>query len=66
MRWVWSTHVEVHFVSSLALNGFGQKMMDVFSVLAVIEWIGEHRMRYVMCPRCHWVGFAQPNLRYIL
>jgi hypothetical protein len=38
MRWVWSTHVKVHFVSSLALNCFGQKMMDVFSVLAVIEW----------------------------
>ena len=38
MRWVWSTHVEVHIVSLLALKGFGQKMMDVFSVLAVIEW----------------------------
>ena len=27
MGWVWSTHVEMHFVSSLAWKGFGQYML---------------------------------------
>ena len=67
IRWFWSTHVEVHFVSSLALRMALVKKwwMNLVSSLS-LNAIGEHKMRYVMCPRCHWMGFAQPNQRYIL
>jgi len=45
MGWVCSTPVEIHFVSSLALEGFGQ---HIFCVLAAMLWVwSKHVKIYV-------------------
>ena len=41
---VWSTQVEVHFVSLLAFGGFVQ-----------------HKMRVILCPRCHGMGLVNTS-----
>ena len=39
MGWVWSTQVEIHFVSSLSCAGFGQLKLRYIYVLAGIGGI---------------------------
>ena len=48
---VWSTNVEIHFLSSLALLGFGQHNFRYnLSFLAWEEFV-QHKFRYIYGPR---------------
>jgi len=53
MEGVWSTHVEIHFVSLLAWEGFGQHMLGgVFSSHVEINFVSS----------LVWDGFGQHML----
>ena len=62
---VWSTQVEVHFVSSLAFKTFcvlagivGVCSTHVelhFVSLLAWEVFGQHKSRYILCPSWHWM-----------
>ena len=53
-----STHVEVNFVSSLALDGFGQHKLRNNLDLAVMGWVGQHKLRCILCPCWHWMSLV--------
>jgi hypothetical protein len=77
-RWAWSTHVEIHFVRSLATDGFDNTCWDpnfisfgmgwVWStiVLASIGWVSLSRVEMHFVYPLAWNGFSQHKLRYIL
>ena len=68
--WIWSTHVEVHLLFSLPLDGLGQHMVicilslgwharvntwwDAFITFAGIEWAWAN----TLCPRLNWMSFV--------
>ena len=67
MGGAWSTQVEIHFVSSLEWDRFGQhKLRYIFGVLAGIgEILSTHvEMKFLCSLTCD--GFGQHKLRYIL
>ena len=69
MGWVWSTHIEIHFVFSLAWAGFGLSElsyifcprwhgMGLVNARQDIFWVragmeGQHMLWYILCPRWH-------------
>ena len=50
MRCVWSTQVEIHFVSSLAWEGFGQMLRFILRPCWHRKF-GQHMLRFILCHR---------------
>jgi len=64
MEGVWPTHVEIHFVSSLAWEEFGTNW-DTFCVLADMGWVWSTQVEiYYVSSQAK--DFGQNILRYIL
>ena len=60
MGWVWSTHTEMLFVSSLAWEGFGTHVEMLF--VSSLLWAGfRHSRLSYMCPRWHRMGLVNAS-----
>ena len=66
MGGVWSTHVEINFLSSLAWDGFVRHMFDTLCVLADMGgvWSTHVEIHSVSVLAC--LGFGQHMLRCVL
>ena len=64
--WVWSTHVEIHFVSSLIVRVLVNTCWDSYCVHAVMEgvWSTHVEIYFVSSPA--WEEFCQHKLNYNL
>ena len=60
--WVSSIHVVMHFVSSLAWDGFGQHMLwYVFVSSLALDVIDHHVLRCILCIPRHRMGLVKTN-----
>ena len=67
MGWVWSTYVVMHFVSSLAWEGFWSTHVElVFESTLPWDVFENHVLRCILCITWHRDGFDQDKLIYIL
>ena len=65
---VWSTHVEIHFVSSLAFDGNCSSHVDMLFVFTqAYEGIGQHMLIFLFCSgwqRMVWRSHVELHLVY--
>jgi hypothetical protein len=56
---VYSTHVEIHYVASLAWGGFWLTRVGINFVSSLAcGGFGHHMLRFILCPRCHGMGLV--------
>jgi hypothetical protein len=59
MGGVWSTHVEMHFVSSHACDGFGQHMLRcILCPSWQRSYFSQYMLRYILCYSWHGRGLC--------
>ena len=52
-RMVFSTHIELHYVSSLALWNLSRLVEIHFVSSLARDGFGQHKLRCILCSRCH-------------
>jgi len=61
MGGVWSTHAEMNFVFPF-MGGFWSIQVKIHFVF-LVSWdgFGQHKLRWILCPRCVGMGLANPS-----
>jgi len=60
--WIWSTQVEILFVSSLSLERFCQHMLRcICRFMLPCNGLGQHILSYILYPPWHGMGFSNTS-----